>query len=129
MKKLLMCCMVILLAVTPVMNVNAATANAEAENIMINQFRATDVKTGHMINPLDVSESYIISADQKSMTVSSTITYQGEVVPAATIIQTRSFEGLTYKGTLYLQYYYYVRADNQTTAYYEGTLYLQGSTS
>lgn len=129
MKKILMCCLVILLAVTPAMNVSAASFNVEAENIFNNQFRAMDIETGQMINPINIDESFVISPNQESMTVSSTITYQGEVIPATTIIQTRTFEGQTFKGTLYLQYYSYRKSTNQTIAYYEGTLYLQGSTS
>lgn len=127
MKKLLMFCLVILLAGGPSLNVNAAEPISSEVDLIKEPLFAINVETGELVQPTDIQESYVMSINQDYITVSRTITYQGEVTPAATIGYTNIIGDSTYTGTLYLQYYIY--RNNQTTAYYEGTIYLQGSTS
>lgn len=132
MKRFLLCCFAIMLVNTSVVTVNAAdliSEDASADQVIQTetQIFATDIETGNLIAPLTSEEVCVISSDQTSMTVTKTVVFQGEVTPPATIVQSNTVSGKTYTGTLYLTSYIYY--DGQTTAYYEGTLYLQGSSS
>lgn len=123
MKKLFLLCLIFLISIMPITNVNAATLR-EKEFIDKGPY-ATDLETRERVEPIEVNESVTMSTRGDTIHVTQTIVYNGEVTPSATIGSSKIIGTAVYKGTLYLHYYYYMVADNQTTAYYEGTLYLQ----
>lgn len=118
-----MLCLVFLLSISPALDVNAASS-AGKESIDKGPY-AVDIETRELVNPVDISESFVMSTRGDSIHVTQTIVYNGEVVPSATVGSSRIIGTNVYKGTLYLSYYYYIVADNQTTAVYEGYIYLQ----
>ena len=126
MKKLLICCLAILLAGAPTYTVNAANL----QNITV----ITDGTSELTIELTDdslvgtvIDESFRLSTDSTSMTTSITMEYEGQVIPARSVEVTRTVSGRTYKGTLYLTTFRYL--DGVTSATYEGTLYLVSDTS
>ncbi len=127
MKKLLICCLAILLAGVPVCSVSAAapetTVTIGSKNLSFSMEIDQDLGA-HIINS---SDEFLLSPDGNSMTTSITMNYQGEVIPARSVEVTKNYGGNIYKGTVYLDSYWY--HDGVTTAVYEGTLYLQSSTS
>lgn len=126
MKKLLICCLAILLAGVPVCSVSAAAPNTQS--IEFNDGDLLLITTEGITDKLSVvNENYSFSLDASSMNTTITMEYPGEVVPNRSVTITRIINGNTYVGTVYLDSYWY--HDGVTTAVYEGTLYLQSSTS
>ncbi|MBQ7927075.1 MAG: hypothetical protein IJ335_12435 [Lachnospiraceae bacterium] len=128
MKKLLICCLAILLSGVPVLTTNAASSSVSivqtgnGDILLINDERISP-------DVIVSNESYSFSPDATSMQTSITMEYPGEVVPNRSVTITRIINGNTYTGTVYLISYWYIVDTNTTTANYEGTLYLQSSTS
>jgi len=67
----------------------------------------------------------ICTPRSNSMDVTREVVFNGDVTPAYQISWEERMGGYSFKGTLYLTEYKYNKKSNQTTAYYEGTLYRQ----
>lgn len=129
MKKLLICCFAILLASVPVCSVSAAAPNTTV--IIADDNYSLTVETTQELGDkfIGSDDVFTISPDGNSITSTLTMNYQGEVVPARSVNVTKTVGGSVYKGTVYLISYWYIVDTDITTANYEGTLYLQSSTS
>lgn len=127
MKKLLICCLAILLAGVPVCSVSAAAPETTViiTGDDVSFFFEVDKNLENII--LNSDDTFSVSPDGNSMTTTITMEYQGEVVPARSFNVTKTYGESVYQGTVYLDSYWY--HDGVTTAVYEGTLYLQSSTS
>lgn len=125
MKKLLICCLAIYLAMVPVSTAKAAVSDTTS-TVTDNDLLIID-SNGIMSESTVAYESYSLSPDASSMYTTITMDYQGEVTPAKSVNVTRIIDGNTYSGTVYLTTFRYL--DGITTATYAGTLYLQSSAS
>ncbi len=118
MKKLLLFCLVVLLAGFPVSTVSAA----ETIQIMGGDTDLIIESDAYVPSFEHANEKFTVSPDGNSMEYTITLKEEGEKLPVASFVVTRTTNGVTYKGTVYLTTYRYL--NGWTTATYEGILYL-----
>lgn len=126
MKKLLICCLAICLAMVPVSTAKAAS-NTTTMVISDSFSFSMEIDKDLSERIINSEDSFTISPDGNSMTTTITMNYEGEVVPARSIEVTKTYGTSVYRGTVYLKTFRYL--DGVTSATYEGTLYLVSDTS
>ena len=75
---------------------------------------------GNYYESITLYDSIMPLADTDTITLTQEITYSGIVTPSASIPWSKTIDGKTYSGTLYLQSFYYT--STKTIAIYKGTL-------